>query len=139
MNASIRIHLLLCPIAVLGFLSLGGGSAIAAEKPNIVILLCDDLGYGDLSCFAHPEIRTPNLDKLADEGVKLTHCYSSAPVCSPSRAGLLTGRERRQIEAEVEVEIAEAIEFAEASPFPEAVELLTDVYREGALAPSGAR
>jgi arylsulfatase A len=64
----------------------------AAEKPNVVILLCDDLGYGDLSCFAHPHIRTPHLDKLAAEGVKLTHCYASAPVCSPSRAGLMTGR-----------------------------------------------
>jgi arylsulfatase A len=74
------------------FLSLLGGSAVAAEKPNIVILLCDDLGYGDLSCFAHPTILTPHLDKLAAEGVRLTHCYSPAPVCSPSRAGLITGR-----------------------------------------------
>lgn len=73
-------------------LFLCAGFPLAAEKPNIVILLCDDLGYSDLSCFAHPTIRTPHLDKLAAEGVKLTHCYSSAPVCSPSRAGLLTGR-----------------------------------------------
>jgi arylsulfatase A len=76
----------------LGFLLLGGGSAAAGDRPNIVILLCDDLGYGDLSCFAHPEIRTPHLDRLAADGIRLTHCYASAPVCSPSRAGLLTGR-----------------------------------------------
>jgi arylsulfatase A len=82
--------LLLC--VGLWLLSLGAGPAITAEKPNIVILLCDDLGYGDLSCFAHKEIRTPHLDQLAAEGVKLTHCYSSSPVCSPSRAGLMTGR-----------------------------------------------
>jgi arylsulfatase A len=75
----------------LWLLSLGGFAA-AADKPNIVLLLCDDLGYGDLSCFAHPQIRTPHLDKLAAEGIKLTHCYSSSPVCSPSRAGLMTGR-----------------------------------------------
>lgn len=67
-------------------------SAFAAEKPNIVVLLCDDLGYGDLACFAHPTILTPNLDKLAKQGAKLTHCYAAAPVCSPSRAGLMTGR-----------------------------------------------
>jgi len=66
--------------------------APAAEKPNIVVLLCDDLGYGDLSCFAHPTIATPHLDRLARQGMKLTHCYSAAPVCSPSRAGLMTGR-----------------------------------------------
>src|SRR5689334_12853435 len=85
-----RLHALL-PLFVL-VLALIGGPAVAAEKPNLVILLCDDLGYGDLSCFAHPEIRTPHLDKLATEGIKLTHCYSASPVCSPSRAGLLTGR-----------------------------------------------
>jgi arylsulfatase A len=66
--------------------------AAADAKPNVVILLCDDLGYGDLSCFAHPAIRSPNLDRLASEGLKLTHCYSASPVCSPSRAGLITGR-----------------------------------------------
>jgi arylsulfatase A len=71
--------------------------AEAADKPNIVILLCDDLGYGDLSCFAHPRIQTPHLDKLAADGVKLTHCYSSSPVCSPSRAGLMTGRQHNRL------------------------------------------
>jgi arylsulfatase A len=91
MNSTWRIPLLFC-LAGLGLLSFGGRRAVAAEKPNVIILLCDDLGYGDLSCFAHPTIRTPNLDKLAAEGIKLTHCYSSAPVCSPSRAGLMTGR-----------------------------------------------
>lgn len=70
----------------------GSDPVAAAGKPNIVVLLCDDLGYGDLGCFAHSEARTPNLDKLAEQGVRLTHCYSAAPVCSPSRAGLMTGR-----------------------------------------------
>lgn len=61
-------------------------------KPNIVVILCDDLGYGDLSSFGHPVIETPNLDQLAAEGIKFTNFYAAAPVCSPSRAGLLTGR-----------------------------------------------
>jgi arylsulfatase A len=91
MNSPRRICLPLW-LAVLWTLFLPDGCALAVEKPNIVILLCDDLGYGDLSCFAHPTIRTPHLDRLAAEGVRLTHCYSSAPVCSPSRAGVLTGR-----------------------------------------------
>jgi arylsulfatase A len=64
----------------------------AAERPNFLVILCDDLGYGDLACYGHPTIKTPNLDKLASEGIRLTDCYSAAPVCSSSRAGLMTGR-----------------------------------------------
>ena len=66
--------------------------AVAAERPNIVVILCDDLGYGDLGIHGHPHIQTPNLDKLANEGLRFTNFYSTAPVCSPSRVGLLTGR-----------------------------------------------
>ncbi len=62
------------------------------DKTNIVVILCDDLGYGDLSSYGHSSIQTPNLDALAATGIKLTNFYSAAPVCSPSRAGLLTGR-----------------------------------------------
>jgi arylsulfatase A len=62
------------------------------HRPNFLVILCDDLGYGDLGCYGHPHIKTPNLDKLASQGIRLTDCYSAAPVCSPSRAGLLTGR-----------------------------------------------
>lgn len=67
-------------------------SVFAAERPNIVVFLCDDLGYGDLECYGHPHIKTPHLNKLAAEGIRFTDCYSTAPVCSPSRVGLLTGR-----------------------------------------------
>ena len=61
-------------------------------RPNFVIVLADDLGYGDLACYGHPRIKTPNLDRLAAEGVRLTNCYAAAANCSPSRTGLMTGR-----------------------------------------------
>ena len=64
----------------------------AADRPNVVIIYADDLGYGDLGCYGHPTIRTPNLDRMAAEGLKFTSFYSAAPVCTPSRAALLTGR-----------------------------------------------
>jgi arylsulfatase A len=64
----------------------------AADRPNIVVILCDDLGYGDLSCYGHPHIKTPHLDQMARDGARFTSFYSTAPVCSPSRVGLLTGR-----------------------------------------------
>lgn len=66
---------------------------IAEDKqPNFVMIFADDLGYGDLSCFGHPSIRTPNLDRMASEGMRFTQFYSASPVCTPSRAALMTGR-----------------------------------------------
>ncbi|MFC3415419.1 sulfatase family protein [Algoriphagus hitonicola] len=62
------------------------------DSPNVIIIFVDDLGYGDLGAFGHPTINTPNIDKLAYDGVKLTQFYSTSPVCSPSRAALLTGK-----------------------------------------------
>ncbi|XP_002739253.1 arylsulfatase A-like [Saccoglossus kowalevskii] len=61
-------------------------------EPNIVILFADDVGYGDLGCYGHPTTSTPHLDKLAANGLLLTQFYAGSPVCSPSRASLLTGR-----------------------------------------------
>ncbi len=64
----------------------------SAEKPNIVVFLVDDMGWGDLGCYGNQIIKSPNLDKFAAEGVRFTQCYSACGVCSPSRASILTGR-----------------------------------------------
>jgi arylsulfatase A-like enzyme len=64
----------------------------AKDRPNVVIIFADDLGYGDLGCYGHPTMRTPRLDRMAREGMRFTSFYVAASVCTPSRAGLLTGR-----------------------------------------------
>jgi arylsulfatase A-like enzyme len=91
------------PCAI-GLLATGLGSSLpastyvdglrlkAAGRPNILLILADDLGYGDLGCYGQKRIRTPNLDRLAAEGMRFTQCYAGSPVCAPSRAALLTGQ-----------------------------------------------
>src|SRR5438445_9237287 len=81
-----------------GLLLLAVGSSVRAQDPanagrlpNIVIIFADDLGYGDLGCYGNKGIDTPNLDRMAREGVRFTDFYVAQPVCSASRAALLTG------------------------------------------------
>ena len=79
----------------LGLLVLPASVAAAEDTPappNVLIIYVDDLGYGDVGAYGHPVIETPALDRLAEEGLRLTRYYAPSPLCSPSRAGLLTGR-----------------------------------------------
>src|SRR5688572_32785573 len=63
-----------------------------ASRPNVLFILADDLGYGDLSCYGRPDYRTPVLDSLAKGGLRFTDNYASAPVCTPTRCAYITGR-----------------------------------------------
>ena len=81
------------------FLKLATGSIAAMQAqptagrlPNFIMLFADDMGYGDLGCYGSPNNRTPNLDRMAEEGIRFTSFYTAAAVCTPSRVGLLTGR-----------------------------------------------
>ncbi len=72
-------------------LTLLGNSAHADQRPNIILLLADDLGYHDLASFGSPHVKTPNLDRLADEGMRFDQFYAASAVCTPTRASILTG------------------------------------------------
>jgi arylsulfatase A-like enzyme len=64
----------------------------AAERPNVLVVLVDDFGWGDPSCYGNPMVKTPNIDRLAAEGIRFTQGYVASPICSPSRCGLITGQ-----------------------------------------------
>jgi arylsulfatase A-like enzyme len=77
--------------------SIGGAmllaaSAMQAQKPNIIYIMCDDMGYGDLGCYGQPYISTPNIDRMASEGMRFTQAYAGSPVSAPSRASFMTGQ-----------------------------------------------
>src|SRR6267142_3064734 len=83
--------------------SLAPGNVIAqrgsqpAPKPNVVLVIMDDIGYGDLGSYGVTDAKTPNLDRLAGEGVRLTDAYANGPVCSPTRAALISGRYQQRV------------------------------------------
>lgn len=82
-------------MTITGLLALSLSDVQAAnttDKPNIIFILCDDMGYGDLACYGQKYIQTPNLDKMAQEGMRFTQAYAGSPVSAPSRASLMTGQ-----------------------------------------------
>jgi len=91
-DARVKSPLLLRIAALLMLLFLSQLSATAAPKPNFIFILIDDLGRNDLGCYGSKFYRTPNLDRLATQGMKFTDAYAACPVCSPTRASIMTGK-----------------------------------------------
>src|SRR6185369_2632723 len=100
MRVSVHSHsrwlfptLIICGVVALAIIAMRFSvpATLGQTHPNIIFIYADDLGYGDLSCYGAKAIRTPNLDRMAAEGLRLTNFYSVAPVCTPSRAALMTG------------------------------------------------
>lgn len=88
-------------------------SVAASRQPNLVFILADDLGWGDLSCYGRPDYETPNLDRLARQGVRFTNAYSAAPVCTPTRVGFHTGRYPARLSVGLEEPIHERSSLGE--------------------------
>ena len=78
-------------LSLLAVPALLAGMALAAERPNIVLIYVDDLGYGDVSCYGAKQVQTPNVDRLAKEGIRFTDGHAAAATCTPSRYAMLTG------------------------------------------------
>src|SRR5437764_9647837 len=87
MNVSRR-----CLIALLIAAGVTGGLFAAERPPNVILILIDDLGWTDLGCYGSTFYETPNLDRFARESVRFTNAYAACPVCSPTRASILTGK-----------------------------------------------
>ena len=87
---------LICRIVLIGIMCLAELAAVGADqpapRPNFIVVLVDDLGYGDFGCYGNVDVKTPHIDRLAAEGRRFTQFYSNSPVCSPSRTAWTTGQ-----------------------------------------------
>jgi arylsulfatase A-like enzyme len=118
------------------FLSLAGSAAAgsllsrsalaAATRPNIVFILADDLGYADLSCYGRGDLSTPRLDRMAREGVRFLQSYSNSPVCSATRAALMTGRYQYRLRVGLEEPLRDTAEIGLPPEQPTLPSLLRD-------------
>lgn len=88
-------------------------SQTQSRRPNIVFILADDMGFGDLSCYGRPDYKTPNLDRLASEGIRFTNAYAAAPVCTPTRVSFLTGRYPARLPVGLEEPITERSDLSD--------------------------
>ena len=95
-------------IALTSAMSSAQAPAVNASRPNVVLIITDDVGYGDLSSYGAPDIRTPNIDRLATEGVRFTDFYANGVVCTPTRAALMTGRYQQRVGLEHVLTLAPA-------------------------------
>src|SRR3954462_4316856 len=91
------------PMMLMARLGLG---AAKATRPNILFIMADDLGYADLSCYGRPDFRTPNLDRLAAQGMRFMQAYANSAVCSATRTALITGRYQYRLAVGLEEPIA---------------------------------
>jgi N-acetylgalactosamine-6-sulfatase len=89
---ALRIVPLVAIISLTGFAQAYDNRAATTQKPNVIFILTDDLGWGDLGCYGHPHIKTPHLDRLAKQGTLFTQFYVNGSVCSPSRTAFMTGQ-----------------------------------------------
>jgi len=97
MNSRFPARLVLLAAAVSTACSSTTVLAAGSRRPNILLIVADDLGYGDLGCYGRKDVRTPNLDRLAAEGVRFTQCYANGPECTPTRTAFLTGRYQQRV------------------------------------------
>jgi arylsulfatase A len=97
MNTYLRSAIVLATLMVL---ARDIGAQTTSARPNVVVILADGLGWADLGCYGNKDIDTPNLDRLAAQGMRFTDAYAPAPICSPSRAALLTGKSPARLQFE---------------------------------------
>lgn len=121
------LNLRLVPIVLILLHSI---SAISQEKPNIIFIMADDLGYGDLACYGQEKIQTPRIDQLAKEGMRFTDFYAGATVCAPSRCSLLTGKHNGHAYVRGNYEIGDSDSFLGQLPIPEDEITLFEVLKQ---------
>src|SRR6476620_7624879 len=104
----------LASCATLGAIPLRAQRATA--RPNVVLIITDDIGYGDFGAYGSPDVKTPNIDRLARQGVKMTDFYANGSNCSPTRAGLISGRYQQRFAIERPLNGARSLDSLKGLP-----------------------
>ncbi len=135
---SFLLHPQRCVVFVrLGFLVCGILSAQESKRPNIVFIMADDLGYGETGCYGQQKIQTPNIDRLAKEGLRLTQHFSGAPTCAPSRCVLLTGQNLAHAEIRGNRDLGIGREFPGQWPITEQIVTIAEVMQQAGYRTGG--
>jgi arylsulfatase len=129
-QTAIRTLICCCFSAVIFLVGSGSAHSATTERPNIILMMADDLGYAELGAYGQNLIRTPNLDRIAENGMRFTRFYTSAPVCAPARCSLMTGRHGGHAYVRDNFEIGSWESFRGQLPLPEGTPTMASVLKE---------
>jgi len=126
----VKILTVLTSILVVSLWIVASGCTETQRPPNIILIMADDLGYNELGCYGQQKIKTPNIDRLAEKGMRFTQFYSGSPVCAPSRCVLMTGKHTGHSFIRDNSEVGSWESFQGQLPIPAGTKTLAEILKE---------
>ncbi len=127
---SLKLKILIVVIIILILSANCSKNKIKPKKPNVIYILADDLGYAELGCYGQEKIKTPNIDKLAEDGIKFTNHYSGSAVSAPSRCSLLSGMHQGHAYIRGNAEVGEWYDYTGQEPIPDSLFTIAELFKQ---------